>query len=341
MPAAALERGARRLRRGTVRALRASGDSRRRRSGLAARRVAAAIGLGAALAYLRCAGSQADPDRAGACALLFLGLFLLHSDASRLSFSGADTALAAGEQAKAPVILVAFDELPINSLRDSHGRIDRVRFPNFAALAAGSTWFSNTSTVAEGTTHAVPAILTGRFPRAGEFPGLHRPPPEPVHAPRRRGRPARARPGDAPLPAQALPRARRVVQRQDARPRAGHGDRLPAPAAPGLRSPAGSLRSPTAGTTSCRTRASTRTREPFRRSFCVRFGPARAPRSGTCTSCSRTAPGGTCPPAGATRSGRRPAGAATRSGTPTRRRSTSTGSGTCSSSATPTACSGG
>ena len=68
------------------------------------------------------------------------------------------------------MILVAFDELPINSLLDSHGRIDRVRFPNFAALAAGSTWFANTSTVAEGTTHAVPAILTGRFPRAGEFP---------------------------------------------------------------------------------------------------------------------------------------------------------------------------
>ena len=45
-----------------------------------------------------------------------------------------------------------------------------MRFPNFAALAAGSTWFANTSTVAEGTTHAVPAILTGRFPRAGEFP---------------------------------------------------------------------------------------------------------------------------------------------------------------------------
>ena len=36
------------------------------------------------------------------------------------------------------------------------------------------------------------------------------------------------------MPAQALPRARRIVRRQDARPRGGHGDRLPAPAAPGL-----------------------------------------------------------------------------------------------------------
>ena len=102
--------------------------------------------------------------------LLFLALFLLNSDASRLTFTGTDKALAAGERAQVPVLLVAFDELPVNSLLDAHGRIDAARFPNFAALAAGSTWFANTSTVAEGTTHAVPAILTGRFPRAGEFP---------------------------------------------------------------------------------------------------------------------------------------------------------------------------
>jgi hypothetical protein len=67
-------------------------------------------------------------------------------------------------------VLIAFDELPLNSLLDAHGRIDGKRYPNFARLASGSTWFAHTSTVAEGTTHAVPAILTGRFPRAGELP---------------------------------------------------------------------------------------------------------------------------------------------------------------------------
>jgi hypothetical protein len=67
-------------------------------------------------------------------------------------------------------VLVAFDELPINSLLDARGRIDAVRFPNFARLARASTWYADTSTVAEGTTHAVPAILTGRLPRAGELP---------------------------------------------------------------------------------------------------------------------------------------------------------------------------
>jgi hypothetical protein len=106
----------------------------------------------------------------GPAPLLFLALFLLDSDASRLSLGGGDVALASAGRPRAPVVLIAFDELPLNSLLDASGRIDRVRFPNFARLARGSTWFARTTTVAEGTTHAVPAILTGKLPRAGEFP---------------------------------------------------------------------------------------------------------------------------------------------------------------------------
>ena len=101
--------------------------------------------------------------------LLFLALFLFNSDVSRLSLS-TETAQAAGERPRAPVVLIAFDELPVNSLLDAHGRIDAARFPNFARLARGSTWFEHATTVGEGTTHAIPAILTGRFPKAGEFP---------------------------------------------------------------------------------------------------------------------------------------------------------------------------
>jgi hypothetical protein len=45
-------------------------------------------------------------------------------------------------------------------------RIDAGRYPNFAALAQESYWFSNASTVASNTSHAVPAILSGRYPTA-------------------------------------------------------------------------------------------------------------------------------------------------------------------------------
>ena len=133
--------------------------------------VAAAVALGAAAAelYLRVPAARLALTVLAPAPLLFLALFLFNSDVSRLSLS-TETAQAAGERPRAPVVLIAFDELPLNSLLDAHGRIDPVRFPNFARLARGSTWFEHATTVGEGTTHAIPAILTGRFPKAGEFP---------------------------------------------------------------------------------------------------------------------------------------------------------------------------
>ena len=133
--------------------------------------VAFALALGAAAAelYLRVPAARLVLTVLAPAPLLFLALFLFNSDVSRLSLS-TQAAQAAGEQPHAPVVLIAFDELPLNSLLDAHGRIDPVRFPNFARLARGSTWFEHATTVGEGTTHAIPAILTGRFPKAGEFP---------------------------------------------------------------------------------------------------------------------------------------------------------------------------
>jgi hypothetical protein len=131
--------------------------------------VAAALGAAGAALYVRAAPARTALTVLAPAPLLFLALFLFNSDVTRLSLS-AESAKAAGEAPRAPVVLVVFDELPLNSLLDGKGRIDARRFPNFARLARGSTWFEHATTVAEGTTHAVPAILTGRFPRAGEFP---------------------------------------------------------------------------------------------------------------------------------------------------------------------------
>jgi hypothetical protein len=129
---------------------------------------ACAVGAGAAALYLHSSGARLVLTVLGPAPVIFLALFLFNSDVSHLSLS--EQAQAASEAPGHPIVLVAFDELPLNSLLDRHGRIDATRFPNFARLARGSTWFSQATTVAEGTTHAVPAILTGRFPRAGEFP---------------------------------------------------------------------------------------------------------------------------------------------------------------------------
>jgi Sulfatase len=65
------------------------------------------------------------------------------------------------------VVMVILDEFPEVSLLDGHGAIDADLFPNFAALAASSTWYRNATTVAPYTGAAVPAILTGKY-RTGD-----------------------------------------------------------------------------------------------------------------------------------------------------------------------------
>lgn len=73
-----------------------------------------------------------------------------------------------------PVVLVVFDELPVASLMNRRGEIDRKLFLNFARLARGSTWFRNTTTVKGFTKEALPALLTGRYPGEDGFPPQRR-----------------------------------------------------------------------------------------------------------------------------------------------------------------------
>jgi Sulfatase len=72
--------------------------------------------------------------------------------------------------AKPHAVLLIMDELPGDALLDRRGRVDRVRYPNFAALAADSTWFRNGYSIFDSTTKAVPLILDGIWPRPGTSP---------------------------------------------------------------------------------------------------------------------------------------------------------------------------
>ena len=80
----------------------------------------------------------------------------------------ASRARPAAARAKPPVIVLVLDEFPTDSLLRPDGQIDAERFPNFAALAATSTWFPNATTVYDSTFKAVPGILDARLPRKGE-----------------------------------------------------------------------------------------------------------------------------------------------------------------------------
>ena len=66
---------------------------------------------------------------------------------------------------KPPVVMIMMDEFPADIMLGPDGKIDPVRYPNFAALAATGTWFKNAHTVYDSTTKAIPAVLTGRLPK--------------------------------------------------------------------------------------------------------------------------------------------------------------------------------
>lgn len=77
---------------------------------------------------------------------------------------------------RTPVVFISFDEFSLAALLDVPGEIDERRFPNFAALAAQSTWFPNATPSSDGTRWATPAVLAGvlpdksRIPLASDYP---------------------------------------------------------------------------------------------------------------------------------------------------------------------------
>jgi hypothetical protein len=69
-----------------------------------------------------------------------------------------------GSRPATPVVVTIFDGLPLTSLVNESGQIDAARFPHLAALAEGSHFFGNASTVAADRVFALPALATGRYP---------------------------------------------------------------------------------------------------------------------------------------------------------------------------------
>jgi hypothetical protein len=104
-------------------------------------------------------------------ALFLVGLCLLGSPAASATVVEDGTS-AASHAASPPVVVVVFDQLPLLSLLDEREQIDAFRYPHFAAFARDSIWFRNATTVATSTHLAVPAILTGMYPRRGVPPSF-------------------------------------------------------------------------------------------------------------------------------------------------------------------------
>jgi hypothetical protein len=138
--------------------------------------VAAGLGLAWELVLRRGRVARTFVTVLSPAPVLFLVLFLLGSGVTQLVLPEDAKVATASTRSGAPVVMVVFDEFPVTSLLGPDGSIDAVRYPNFAALAGRSTWYSHATTVFDSTTHAVPAILDGRRPREGSLPTLARHP---------------------------------------------------------------------------------------------------------------------------------------------------------------------
>jgi hypothetical protein len=130
---------------------------------------AGVIALGAVVAYTRFTAVRLFLAFSVVLPLFGLGSFVFGVPlATTDDVAGANVEVGA----RTPVVLVVMDEFPVTSLLTADGRIDGERYPSFARLAQGGTWYSRATTVSEHTTHALPAILDGKSPQAEKLPTL-------------------------------------------------------------------------------------------------------------------------------------------------------------------------
>ncbi len=133
---------------------------------------AIAVGIGALVLVLRTEPARQFLRFLAIGTPLFCLMFLGLSPVTDVVFKDPDAVAASvGIENPKRVVVVVLDELPLQSLIDTEGTIDRTLFPNLAALADTSTWYRNETTIAPYTQLAVPAILTGETPpRADALP---------------------------------------------------------------------------------------------------------------------------------------------------------------------------
>jgi Sulfatase len=125
--------------------------------------VGAFIGIATAFACSRMPAARQFLTALAPAALVVPTLFLFDPGVTQSLLPSESAAAVQSIEQTPPIVLVVFDELPMNSLLTAGGNIDAERYPNFGALAREAYWFRNASTVAYNTIDAVPAILSGRY----------------------------------------------------------------------------------------------------------------------------------------------------------------------------------
>jgi len=140
----------------------------------AATTAALAAGGAAGWAYIRFRGVRSFALVLSLAAIVVPAILVLDGQVRR-SVAAPSQAVPAelpDSGARAPVVLVIFDEWSLVSILDAEGGIDRERLPNLARLADRATWYPNATAASDATELALPAMLTGRKAETGRLPTL-------------------------------------------------------------------------------------------------------------------------------------------------------------------------
>ena len=124
---------------------------------------ALAVGAGAAVVEARSALARRFLAYLAVGNVAFLVLFLVASPTAELLGAAPDADLGTVEvpALEGPVVIVVLDEMPLTALLRPDGTVNDARYPNFARLAASSTWFRDAASESSQTYVSVPSLLTG------------------------------------------------------------------------------------------------------------------------------------------------------------------------------------
>ncbi len=131
---------------------------------------AIALGAGGTWLYLNARVIRQFTELLALATPVVIAIFAFTYPASAQMLPSKSPSEVAPITARTPVVLVVFDEFPLDMLLDRKGRVDHRLFPNFARLARSSTWYPNARAVTASTIRAVPAIMSGRLPSSRSRP---------------------------------------------------------------------------------------------------------------------------------------------------------------------------
>ncbi|HSE41291.1 MAG TPA: sulfatase-like hydrolase/transferase, partial [Acidobacteriota bacterium] len=97
--------------------------------------------------------------------LIVPALFVTHWQIKKLYAAEKEVQVTVVPKNPAPVIILVFDEFPLVTLLNKDLQIDSHLFPNFYKLSQQASFYRNATTSADQTVYAIPAILTGKYPK--------------------------------------------------------------------------------------------------------------------------------------------------------------------------------